>query len=180
MTGHGEFTAAAQAESIHRGDDRFPERLEAPKDSLSPQRSLLAIEGVLTQELADIGPRHKSLGAGSGEDDRAHPGISGRGVDRLTELGDDLVVEGIELVRPVDGDDGDPVPEVIEEGGVANAIFRERGGRRGSGASGGKLAGMVVAGTLRLRRHPNEGSRGGGDDGDQRHTIRRDEDHSSV
>ena len=120
MARHGQLAPAAQREPVDGRDDRFAARLEAAQHPLAAQRAGLAVEGALFGEVADVGARDEGLGAGPG-DDGALDRVFGRdALGRVAELGHHLVVQGVELVGAVDGDERDALSDLEEEDLVAH------------------------------------------------------------
>src|SRR5262249_46014140 len=114
MAGHGQFASTAQTEAVHRGDDRLPHRLELPEDLLPRDRAFLAPLRILAGELADVGTRNEGLWARAGQQHPTDARIRGNRPGGLAQLPDDLVIQGIELVRTVDGEHSETVALFIE------------------------------------------------------------------
>ncbi len=112
MARHRQLAATAQSETVHRGDNRLAQPLDTAKDGLSIHRAGLAIERPLAGEVTDVGSRDERLGARSGEDHPAHCPVRLDRLECLSQLGDDRVVQCIELVGAVDGDERDGFAEV--------------------------------------------------------------------
>src|SRR2546426_10636834 len=52
---HRQLAAAAQGESVDRGDDRLAAGLESPQHALPALRARLAVEGPLPRQITDVG-----------------------------------------------------------------------------------------------------------------------------
>src|SRR5207249_7432226 len=55
MTRHRQLAAAAERESVDRGDHRLAAGLEAPEDRLPALRARFAVEGPLPRQIGDVG-----------------------------------------------------------------------------------------------------------------------------
>ena len=111
--------AAAGAGAGDRGDRRHPAALEVAENPVDAglvlERVLRRLEGA---ELRDVGAGRERLVAGAGEDHDLDRGIV---VHLAADLGHALVHregERIARLRPVEGDAGNPVADLIEEIGV--------------------------------------------------------------
>ena len=54
--------------------------------------------------------------SGAGENHASHGRVGFYAGNRITQLGDNGCVQGVQLIGPVDGDPGDTVAELEEEG----------------------------------------------------------------
>ena len=115
MTGHGQLAAATQGEAPDRRHHRLAELLDAVEHALAADRPLPALHGTLPGQLADVGPGHERLLARSGQDHAPHRGVTAEGGERGVQLFHRAVVEGVELVGPVHGDGGHPVPTLDDD-----------------------------------------------------------------
>jgi hypothetical protein len=71
------------------------------------------LAGRPARELADVGTRHEGLLSGAVQEGDPDPVVGGQGIHHLHEPLPHRLVEGVQLVRAVQGDDGDPVvPDV--------------------------------------------------------------------
>src|SRR3989441_834675 len=120
VAGHRELAPAAQREAVHRRDHRLPARLESPQHGLAAQRAGLTVERALLGEVSDVGPRHEGLGAGPGEDRSADIVVRGQALGHVGELRHHLVVQRVELVGTVDGDQRHSVPNLEQQGLVGH------------------------------------------------------------
>src|SRR5437899_10627087 len=120
VTRHGELAAAAQRVAVHGRDDGLAAGFEAPQHRLAAQRSCLAVERTLFREVPDVRPRHERLLPGARQDRALDRVVGGHALGRVGQLVHHLVVQGVQLVGAVDGDEGDGVAEVEEEGFVGH------------------------------------------------------------
>ena len=67
------------------------------------------------REAAEVGAGAEDLVARAGEDDRAHRVVVAGALHRVDQGREQLAVEGVALVRAVQGDRRDPVPDLVEE-----------------------------------------------------------------
>src|SRR5947207_2200509 len=108
MTRHGELAPTAEREPVHRGDRRLWRCLIATKDVLSALRERLRRDRPMILELGDVGPGDERAPR-AGENDAADFRIFSRRINRVPELGDDAVVERVQLVGAIDSYRRDPV-----------------------------------------------------------------------
>src|SRR5262245_33003120 len=130
MTGERELATSSERETVHRGEDRFLTALQATKHRRSLARQGFGLEDTARRKLADVGPRHERLGTGSGDDRRADRTVILETTGHVSQLVDDGVIQGVELLRPVDRDRRDAVGELEEQRGVAHGTWRESGGAK--------------------------------------------------
>ena len=111
---HGQLASPAQSEAVDGGDDRLGEGLDGPEDALPEEGELPSALRIQPRDLADVGAGHEGLLPRSGEDHRAHGPVRGGGREGLGKVLQGPAVEGVELVRAVDGDDGDAVLDLVQ------------------------------------------------------------------
>ena len=106
VTGHGQLTAAAQSEAVHRGDDGLGEVLQLQEHTVAVHTELLGLYGGKILHLADVGPGHKGA-ARAGEDEHQHLVVGLRRVQDGVQILQHLVVQGVQGLGTVHGDDPD-------------------------------------------------------------------------
>src|SRR3989475_7021884 len=115
VAGHGELAAAAQRVAVDGRDDGLATGFEAPQHRLAAQRAGLAVERPLLREVADVGARYERLRPGAGEDCALDRALGRHPVGGVGQLIYYLIVQRVELVGPVDGDERDGVFDLEEE-----------------------------------------------------------------
>ena len=122
MAGHRQLAPAAQRKPVDGRHHRLPALFQSPEDLLTLSGQRLARPAVHRLQLGDVGPGHEGLGARAGKYHAADRRVGGHPFGHRAEVGDDGIGEGIEFVRAVDGDRGDPVVRQLEkESGVGHA-----------------------------------------------------------
>ena len=76
---------------------------------------MLLDKGGVGRESPEIRPRAEDLVARAGEDDCPHCVVIARLPHRIHERRQQLAVEGVALIRPVQGDGCHPVLDVVEQ-----------------------------------------------------------------
>src|SRR5439155_18471375 len=115
VAGHGQLASAAQCEAVDGGDDRLRRRLESTENGLAALRERFCRYRAVPLELPDIGSGDESA-AGAGEDCTADIGARTQVLDRLAQLLDGSIVEGVELVRTIDSERRDMIVDGAGEG----------------------------------------------------------------
>src|SRR5690606_39794217 len=111
------LAAATEGEAGHGGDDRL-----APAGHAVPARDEILEVGLGIGEvlhLLDVGAGREGL-LRAGDDDRADARILLEAVERRVELADELRVEGIEGLRPVERDEADLAARLHEDGFIGH------------------------------------------------------------
>ena len=104
VTGHGQLASAAQRKTVDRGDHRLGQILQLEEHISSADAEFLSVTGGKALHFPDVGPRHKGA-ARTGEDDHIDLILSLHSFQNGVQIREDLTVEGIERIGPVDGDD---------------------------------------------------------------------------
>jgi hypothetical protein len=105
-----QLAAAAETEAVNHGDDGLGEGIDGGEER-APGHHVALRDGGAPLELTDVGARDESLLARAGDDDDADGLVLAQLFERGRALGARLDVECVELLRPVDRDDGDaPAP----------------------------------------------------------------------
>src|SRR6185295_11216794 len=117
---HGELATAAQRVAVHSGDNRLAARLEAPQHCLAAQRPCLPVEWTLFRKVSDVRPRHERLLPGAREDRALDRVVGGHALGRVGQLVHHLIVQRVQLVGAVDGDESDIVADIEQESLVAH------------------------------------------------------------
>ena len=138
---HGEFAAAAQGIAGHRRDHR----LAALADPVPGRDEVVDIALRVGQalHLGDVGAGRESL-VRAGDDDRADCRIPLEDVERAVDLGDELAVQRVQGLWPVERDQADLAPDLDEDG------FIGRGRCHGGSLEAGALFDGELAGRARL------------------------------
>jgi hypothetical protein len=119
--GHRDLAAAAEGVAVDGGDDRLAEALDEvahPVPGLGEGARGLRRQ---PRELADVGPGDERAVAGAGQHDGPDLVVGPEIGERRGQGGDRLRVQGVEHLRPVDGDRGhrsgpfDQDPIVVHE-----------------------------------------------------------------
>ena len=103
VAGHGQLTAAAQGETVHRGDDRQGEALNHQEDVIPQLAEGLALRLGHGGHGADVGARHKALVPRAGEHHAAH-GVLVDALESGLQVGQHLWVQRVESLGPVNGE----------------------------------------------------------------------------
>ncbi len=106
---HREFEPAAQRESVDRRHRWFSQRLQFAKNLLAAPRQSLRFDGVHLRQFADIAARDERPVAGSGQNNSLDGCVFARHPERLSQFGNDLPIQRIQLLRPVYGDERKPI-----------------------------------------------------------------------
>ncbi|MCY1547698.1 hypothetical protein D9M68_837680 [compost metagenome] len=135
-----QLAAAAQGVAGHCGDDR----LAPVADAVGGGEEVLEVDlrVLLVGHLLDVRPGGEGLGR-AGDDQAADPGVGFQAVQRLVEFGDQLAVQRVERLRPVQGDQADALAHLDQQGFVVHGRFPGGAGARGAGP-GGHFRVMVV------------------------------------
>jgi hypothetical protein len=104
---HRQLTTPTQGETVYRRDDGFAQPFDPTKHRLPLHCAGFPIEWALPGQISDVGSGDERLGTSTGQDHAANRPIGLHGSDRQPQLGDDGVVQRVELVGAVDGDEGD-------------------------------------------------------------------------
>ena len=115
VAGHGQLAPAPEGKAVDGCDDRLAASLQAAEHLLACRRSRLAFHRGLGGQLGDVGAGYKCLLPRPGEDHSPHRRVGLDPGDRISQLGDDRAVEGVELVGSIDRDPGDTVAELEQE-----------------------------------------------------------------
>src|SRR6266581_3328665 len=107
VTRHGELAAAPQGIPVHRRDDWFAAGLEATQHRLAMLRPRFAVEWALLCEIRDVGAGDEGLGAGAREDGPPDARVRRHALGGVGQLVHHLIVQRIDLVGAVDGDQRD-------------------------------------------------------------------------
>ena len=90
-------------------------KLDPAEHALPQPADLDAVHRPHLRQLGDVGAGHERLFAHAGQDHAAHVVARGDLVHRRRQLADGLLVERVQLVRPVDGQRGDAVLDIERE-----------------------------------------------------------------
>src|SRR5581483_2541976 len=101
--------------------NRLSTGLQPSQDLLTSQGARLSVKRPLLGEIGDVRPGDKCLGAGAGDDRTRDVGAGGDFFPGAGQVFHDSVVQRVQLVRPVDGDEGNAVADVEEQLLVAHA-----------------------------------------------------------
>ena len=115
VAGHGQLTATAQSEAVHRRDGGDLQLLDAAHQGAAPLAPLAArghIHGIL---LADVGAGHEGA-ALAGDDEGAQLRVLLHLGDHLLQLGDHGGIQGVQRLGAVDGGNADAVFLLITNG----------------------------------------------------------------
>ena len=123
MAGQGQLASASEGEAVHRGDHGLRKGFDPLVDRLAAQGLHPGPGGVESLQLRDVGPRHEGLFAGPGEHHDAHLGVVLKLGEELLQLLQHLVVQGVEFLRPVEGDPGDAVGFFDEDERHGGSLF---------------------------------------------------------
>jgi hypothetical protein len=104
MTGHRQFHAATECETLQARNDRFAEAFDPRHQLLPVARELLRLQWCHSGQFADIGAGDECLFAAAAQDDNANGVIVGSLIESDVQLADRFLVERVELVWPVYGD----------------------------------------------------------------------------
>jgi hypothetical protein len=124
---HRQLAPAAEGKAVHCGDDRLPAALEPAEHRLALQRAGLAVDRALARDLGNVGTGHERLGPRAGHDHATDVCFVLHPLDRLAQLPDDGGVERVEFVGAVNGDAGDAVGEIEEQGGEGHGGLGDGG-----------------------------------------------------
>src|SRR5207302_9720407 len=100
--------------------DRLAAGFEAAHHGLAAQRPRLPVEWALLREIRDVGAGDEGLGAGARENGTSDRLLRRYALGRVGQLVHHLVVQRVELVGSVAGDEGDAVADLEQEGCVAH------------------------------------------------------------
>ncbi len=107
VAGHRQFQATAQCETIHACDDRLGHAFDLAHQRLAQQREITSLNGAESVHFRDVGTGHERLGARPGQYHDAHLRIGGGVPEGIGQGLQGRGVEGIELVRALDGHGAD-------------------------------------------------------------------------
>ena len=106
-TGERQFATSAQCEAVDAGDDRLPAAFHLRHDSLTTQGKPFAGGVIGLPEFLDVGPRCERFLAPAGQQNDAHGGVCGQNRDGSLEFREDLEVQRVQHLRPVQSDRSD-------------------------------------------------------------------------
>ena len=107
IAAHAQLTAAAQREAVDCGDGGDGQRLDAAEHVVAVLAEGLAALLGQGAHLTDIGAGHKGLFAAAGDDQRINIRIGGNGIHQLVQIGQNLGIQSVQRLGPVDGGHGD-------------------------------------------------------------------------
>ena len=126
VAGHRQFQATAQCETIHACDDRFGHAFDLAHQGLAQQREITSLNGAESVHFRDVGTGHERLGARPGQYHDAHLRIGGGVAEGIGQGLQGRGVEGIELVRALDGHGADGAVVSDSDQGIGHGKLLER------------------------------------------------------
>src|SRR5262249_52788524 len=108
---------AAIGEAVDHADRRLGARGDL-EDAPGIAHALLLLAAkalVVFHLLLDIATRRERLVAGAGDDQAADRVVALEGLHRVEQLGSEPAVHGVEGIRPVEGDDADPLLALYQD-----------------------------------------------------------------
>ena len=139
---HRELAAATQGEPADGGDDRHPQAADLVENG--ERVGLAQRRGRLGRQLADVDPRGERPVPGARDDDRAARRIGVEGLEVLPELAEQRERQGVQLVRPIEGEQRD-----ARVGGLRASREVEHHERSGNGIGHRAAASVAVVGEHR-------------------------------
>ena len=130
--GHGEFTSAAEGESVDASEDGLAAGFKVAEDGLAAECEGLAFGGVEVGDLADVSAGGKGLVARAGEEDDADGGVVNEVVHGEVDFGEEFRVEGVEDFGAVEGQECEWRAEIEED-----VVIKHSGSRVADGGWGG-------------------------------------------
>ena len=107
VAGHRELEATAKAETVYCRDDRLLHVLKPVHDTVTLAHELPGLHRCHLHHLADVGTGHKGLLSGAGHYDDPDVVIGSKVFGRAAQGFEHCRVEGVQGLRPVDGNDRD-------------------------------------------------------------------------
>ena len=104
---HRKLAAAAERVAVDRGDDGLAELLDGVHDPLAATRQLPTRRRRLYRQFADVRTGNERLLASTGHDYDTHGLVVTERRHRATELVERVMVERVQDLRTIDGEDGD-------------------------------------------------------------------------
>jgi hypothetical protein len=104
VTCQGQLAAAPESKSIDGCDNRLGQVLDPIENGLTPLGEGFARHAIQFLEADDIGPGDEAFAPGPGQDDASNGFVLLCQRKEGIKIFDDLCIEGIQLVRSVDGD----------------------------------------------------------------------------
>jgi hypothetical protein len=111
VAGHGQLAPSAQRKPVDRSDDRLGQLLRRFEDA-ERLGDVELIHASATFELGNVGTGHERLVPRAPHDHDPDVVVPRELLEHLHELLAHGLVEGVQLVRPVDGDGGDAVGDI--------------------------------------------------------------------
>lgn len=115
MATHGDFQPATQGKALDACNHRFAQQFDGAHHALAGTGKAVRVNGAQCAQFGDVGPGHERLFARTGQHDDTHAPILAGLVECHLQLADGLVIERIELARPVDGDGAHRTPVVDQQ-----------------------------------------------------------------
>lgn len=109
MARERDLEPSPERETIHGGNDGLAQGLYLPKDGLALQSGRVATPRCLLRELFDIGSRNEGFVPRAGHDDGPDGGVLPQRSHCILDLCHRGLVQGIQLLRSVDGQESDGV-----------------------------------------------------------------------
>jgi hypothetical protein len=103
VAGHGDLHAAAHRVAVDRGDHRLRKTLDLAHHAVAEADEGLDVAA--GKRRAEVGAAAEDPVAGAGDDDRAHAVVVAHGVQRVVQLADERLADGVGG-RAVERDDG--------------------------------------------------------------------------
>ena len=124
IAGHGHLEPAPQGKAVDAGDHRDLQGLELKAGLVGRGGEGPGRQGVKFQKDLDVRPGDEGP-AGPGEQQHPDLGVPAHPVQGVLKLRQHLVVQGVELVRAVEGDGGDSGLVVKQNGLIRHGLSFE-------------------------------------------------------